>query len=97
MDVNKLKSGSVGLTYPILTRGNYTAWSLKMKVFMQAQGVWTTIEPIDPKAAIDEKSDKIAMAMIYQGIPEDILLSVSEKKTAKDVWVAIKTLCQGAD
>lgn len=35
--------------------------------------------------------------MIYQEIPEGVLLSLVEKKTAKDAWNAIKTLCQGAE
>lgn len=35
--------------------------------------------------------------MIYQGIPEEMLLSFAEKKKAKEAWEAIKTLCQGAD
>lgn len=96
-DLNKVKGGSFGLSYPLLARGNYTAWSLKMKVFMQAQGVWNAVESCDTKAVVEEKIDKIALAMIYQAIPEDVLLSVSEKKTAKDAWEAIKTLCQGAE
>lgn len=37
---------------------------------------------------IDDKQDKIALATIYQGIPEDILLSVAEKETAKEVGKA---------
>ncbi|KAL8127875.1 hypothetical protein AgCh_014714 [Apium graveolens] len=94
MDNGKNKGGSFGLTYPMLTKGNYTAWALKMRVFMQAQGVWNAIEAPDPK---DEKSDKIALAMIYQGIPEDMLLSITEKKIAKEGWEAIKVMCQGAD
>lgn len=94
MDNGKNKGGSFGLTYPMLAKGNYTAWALKMRVFMQAQGVWNAIEAPDPK---DEKSDKIALAMIYQGIPEDMLLSIAEKKTAKEGWEAIKVMCQGAD
>ena len=97
MDVGKVKGGSVGLTYPMLARSNYTAWALKMKVFMQAQGVWIAVEPSDAKAVIEEKTDKVALAMIYQGIPEDMLLSIAEKKTAKEAWEAIKTMCQGAD
>lgn len=97
MDVNKMKNGSIGLSYPMLARSNYTTWALKMRVFMQAEGVWSAVESSDPKAAVDEKSDKVAMAMMYQGLPEDVLLSVAEKKTARDVWEAIKTLCQGSD
>ncbi|XP_074369714.1 uncharacterized protein LOC141711188 [Apium graveolens] len=109
IDVNKLKGGSIGLSYPMLTKTNYTSWALKMKVFMQEQGVWSVVEPSDPKAAITEKSDKsdpkaaiveksdkISMAMIYHGIPEEILFPLAEKKIAKEVWETIK-LRQGVD
>ncbi|KAL8102842.1 hypothetical protein AgCh_027386 [Apium graveolens] len=45
----------------MLTKTNYTAWAIKMKVFMQAHGVWDAIEPKDPKATVEEKIDKRAM------------------------------------
>lgn len=85
------------MSYPVLTKSNYTAWALKMRVIMQAHGVWEAIEPTDPKSTIEDRTDKIALAMIYQGIPEEMLLALAEKKKAKDAWEAIKTLCQGAD
>ena len=81
----------------MLTKTNYTAWAMKMSVFMQAHGVWEAIEAKDPKAAVDEKMDKRALAIIYQGISEDLLLTLAERKTAKDAWGAIKTVCLGAD
>lgn len=95
MDPGKNKDGAVSLSYPMLTRANYTAWGIKMKVYMQAHGVWEAVAPKDPKAAVEDKMDKIAMAAIYQGIPEDILLAVADKETAKEVWEAIKVLCRG--
>lgn len=61
----KVKGGSFKLSYPILTRSNYTAWSLKMKVFMQAQGVWDVVEAGEAKALVDEKVDKIALVTVY--------------------------------
>lgn len=64
---------------------------------MQAQGVWVVIEPTDPKATVDEKADKIVLAMLYQGLPEDMLLSIAEKGTAKEAWEALKTMCQGPE
>ncbi|XP_074356144.1 uncharacterized protein LOC141695832 [Apium graveolens] len=97
MESPKTKEGTVGLSYPMLTRSNYTAWSLRMKVFMKAQGVWDAIEPADPKATVDEKTVQVALAVIYQGVPEDILLTIAEKETAKEAWEAIKTLCMGAE
>ncbi|XP_074347367.1 uncharacterized protein LOC141686216 [Apium graveolens] len=98
MDVNKSKpGGSIGLSYHILTKNNYTTWAMKMKVYMQAQGVWVAIEPSDPKGAVEEKTDKVALAMIYQRLAEDMLLSIAEKSTSKEVWEALKIMCQGVD
>ncbi|KAK1381042.1 putative zinc finger, CCHC-type [Heracleum sosnowskyi] len=96
-ETSKTKEGSFGLSYPMLTKSNYTAWAQKMKVFMQAHGVWEAIESKDPKAVVDEKADKRALAIIYQGIPDDVLLALSEKKTSKAAWEAIKILFQGSD
>ena len=87
----------MGLSYPMLTRSNYTTWSLKMKVFMKAQGVWGAIEQKDPEVTVDERTVQVALAAIYQGLPEDILLTIAEKETAKEAWEAIKTMCVGAE
>lgn len=97
METLKSKDGSVGISYPMLTKTNYAAWSLKMKVYMHAQGIWEAVEPKSNKDTVDKKTDKMGMAAIYHGIPEDILLSVAEKQTAKEVWEAVKTMSLGAD
>ncbi|XP_074362999.1 uncharacterized protein LOC141703366 [Apium graveolens] len=97
MESSKIKEGGVGLSYPMLAKSNYASWSMKMKVNMQAHGVWDDIEPKNPKSPVEERTDKVALAVIYQGVPEDILLSLAEKNTAKEAWDAIKTMCLGAD
>lgn len=97
MKTSKIKEGGVGLNYPMLARSNYAGWAMKMKVFMQAHAVWDAIEPKDPKDVLEERTDKMALAVIYQGIPEDMLLSLAGKNTTKDAWDAIKTMCLGAD
>ncbi|KAL8123367.1 hypothetical protein AgCh_011368 [Apium graveolens] len=63
---------------------------------MQAHGVWEAIEPKDPKGVVEDKIDKRALAFIYQGVPEDVLLSLAEKKLSY-AWTAIKTIFLGAD
>nr|XP_017228118.1 PREDICTED: uncharacterized protein LOC108203631 [Daucus carota subsp. sativus] len=68
-----------------------------MKVFLQAYNVWEAVEPKDPKTVIEDKADKRAMAMIYQSISEELLLTLAERTTAKDMWEAIKTASLGAD
>ena len=67
------------LQYPLLTRSNYGAWSIKMWVNLQAQGVWNAIEHDE----VDEQTDRLALAAIYQGVSEDLLLTLAEKDSAK--------------
>lgn len=97
MEATKTKESAFGLSYPLLTKTNYTAWSMRMKDFMQAHGVWEAIEPKDPKAVVEDKMDKRALAIIYQGISEDLLLSIADKTSSKDAWEAIKTVHLGAE
>ncbi|XP_074328212.1 uncharacterized protein LOC141666113 [Apium graveolens] len=97
MEAMKSKEGTVALSYPMLTKSNYTVWAMKMRAFMRAHGIWDAIEPTDPKVAVDEKVDRVALAGVYQAIPDDILLAVAEKTTAKSTWEAIKMMCQGAE
>jgi hypothetical protein len=84
------------LHYPMLTRSNYTTWAIKMKVFMHAQGVWDSVKSDDSNDKLDVKKDQTALAAIYQGIPNETLQVVSEKKTAKEAWECIRTMYQGA-
>ena len=97
METLKTKESSVSLSYPMLTKNNYIMWSLKMKVFMKARRVWGAIEQKDPKVIVDDKKVQMALAAIYQGVPEDVLLTIAEKETAKEAWEAIKTMCMGVE
>lgn len=64
---------------------------------MQAQGIWELVEHIDPKNVVETKMDNMALVAIYQGIPEDILMSIAEKKITKTACEAIKLMCMGAE
>uniref|UniRef100_A0A0A9DE89 CCHC-type domain-containing protein n=1 Tax=Arundo donax TaxID=35708 RepID=A0A0A9DE89_ARUDO len=86
------KESSVTLQYPLLTRSNYTSWAITMKAYLKAQGVW---EAIDLEKDIDMRKDQMALAAIYQGIPEEILLLLVEKETAKEAWQMLKTMHMG--
>lgn len=59
--------------------------------------MWKAVELGDAKAVVDEKMDKISLAMIYQGMPVNTLMLITEKKTTKEGWKAIKVMCQEAD
>lgn len=44
---------------------------------MQAQGVCDEIDLIDPNEIGEKRKDKMDMSNISQGIPEDMLLSIT--------------------
>ena len=61
------------LQYPLLTKSNYAAWLIKMRVNLQAQGVWDAVEHGD----VEEHKNRMALDAIYQAIPEDVLLMLA--------------------
>nr|XP_043619964.1 uncharacterized protein LOC122591791 [Erigeron canadensis] len=67
-----------------------------MEAILDAQGLWETIEP-EEKAVIDAKKSKTTRAFIFQAIPEEIILQVAKKKTAKEVWESLKTRYVGVE
>ncbi|KAJ9544830.1 hypothetical protein OSB04_024537 [Centaurea solstitialis] len=67
-----------------------------MEAILVAQGLWESIQP-PTGVAVEEKKDKSAKAFIFQAIPEDILLQVSKKKSAKEVWDSLKTRYLGEE
>ncbi|KAI3741686.1 hypothetical protein L1987_59360 [Smallanthus sonchifolius] len=90
------ETSSMSLQIPTLTATNYTTWAIKMEAVMDAQGLWESIEP--PSGVVgDEKKNKTARAFIFQAIPEDVLLQVAKKKTAKEIWDSLRTRYVGAD
>ena len=91
------REGQITFHYPMLSKSNYGVWAIKMRVFMQAQRVWDAVEPRTSNTVIGVKKDKMALTTIYQDIPEDLLLSLVEKKAAKEVGDALKTMFMGAD
>ncbi|KAL6615729.1 hypothetical protein ACP70R_037999 [Stipagrostis hirtigluma subsp. patula] len=88
------KKISMMLQYPLLTRSNYTAWAIKMKACLKAQGVW---EAIDMEKGADTRKDQMALAAIYQGIPEETLLLLAEKETSREAWQMLKTMHMGVE
>lgn len=90
-----LKNGgsSSSIKCPMLTKDNYTVWAIRMKVALKVNKVWEAIE------IEDEASEKnsMAIALLFQSIPESLILQVGELDSAKAVWEAIKTRHVGAE
>ncbi|GJS25334.1 zinc finger, CCHC-type containing protein [Tanacetum coccineum] len=69
------EQGNVSLQCPKLTETNYTTWALLMETILKAHGLWKTI---DTKDAVDEKKAHTSKAMIFQTLPEDVLMQVAQ-------------------
>ena len=78
---------------PMLSTSNYTVWTKRMIVLLRVHKVW---EAIDPGSTDEEKND-IAMALLFQSIPENQILQVGEEDSPKDIWEAIKSRNLGAE
>ncbi|KAI3775732.1 hypothetical protein L1987_45484 [Smallanthus sonchifolius] len=93
--IHKEASSLTHYQCPILKSTNYTIWALRIKLILEANGLWETIEPSDIER--DVKKDKATMAYLYQALPEDVILQIASCKTAKEVWDALKTRHVGVD
>ena len=77
----------------MLNSTNYTVWAMRMKIALKVHKVWETI---DPGNKTEEKIN-MAIALLFQSIPEALMLQVGELDTAKAVWDVIKARLVGAE
>ncbi|KAI3518262.1 hypothetical protein L1887_06792 [Cichorium endivia] len=84
---------SLTFQYPVLTSTNYTIWRMRMEVLLGIHGVWEVVDP----GLDDAKKNNIVKGLLFQSIPEDVILQIGNLKTAKEMWEAIKTRNLGAD
>jgi hypothetical protein len=85
-----LESSSAG-TWPQLTKMNYTEWSLRMRLKLQARDLWDMIEFGDG----DYLVDRSALDAIWSAVPAEMIPTLTIKDTASEAWEAIKTLLIG--
>lgn len=64
-----------------------------MKIILKVHKVWETIESESTNV---DKND-MALALLFQSIPETLILRIGELDTAKQVWEAVKTRNLGAE
>lgn len=84
-------SGTVVCPMPSST--NYTVWAMRMKVLLRVHKVWEAIEPGTNK---EDKND-VATVLLFQSIPESLILQVGEHGSPKDIWEPIKSRNLGAE
>ncbi|WZZ61775.1 hypothetical protein YC2023_061882 [Brassica napus] len=78
---------------PMLSSTNYAAWAMRMKVLLRVHKVWESIEP----GTDNEEKKDIATALLFQSIPENLILQVGEVDSPKEIWEAVKSRNLGAE
>lgn len=86
--------GAASITCPMLTSTNYTFWAMRMRSILRVNKVWETIDAVQIE---DEEKNDLAIALLFESIPENLVLQVGELDTAKKVWDAIKSQHVGAE
>ena len=89
----KPKEGGSTIKCPMLTSSNYIVWGIRMKNVLKVHKVWSIVET---ESEEEEKND-LAIGLMFQAIPETLVLQVGELNTAKKVWEAIKMRHVGAE
>ncbi|KAK1435289.1 hypothetical protein QVD17_01050 [Tagetes erecta] len=87
------QGNNVPFQCPKLTETNYTTWSIMIETVLRAYGNWDAITEDE----VDEKKNYTTKGIIYQTLPEHVLLQVSKHKNVKDVWESIRIRYLGAD
>jgi hypothetical protein len=84
-------TGAVEL--PLLTKSNYTEWSLVMQVRLEAMGLWSVIET----GKGERRDDRLALSAILRAVPSEMKAGLAVKSTAKEAWEAVRSMRVGDD
>lgn len=68
-------------------------WAMRMKVTLKVHEVWEAVE----LGTTDANKNVIAMALLFQSIPENLILQIGELEEVQAMWEAIKSWYLGAD
>ncbi|KAD5960768.1 hypothetical protein E3N88_12240 [Mikania micrantha] len=85
-----IKESHMSLECSMLNTTNYNNWTLRLKEIFRVHGMLQAIEP-RPVSTLKQKKDNMAIALLLQSIPEELVVQVSHLDTAKKIWDALKT------
>ena len=103
------KQGKQTKTTTLVFNGlNYALWNVRMKVYLQSQGVdvWkevVNIYNVPTTPPIDQASKKLyedntkSMNAILSDLAETIFVKVMHCETVKEIWEKLKTIYEGYD
>ena len=77
--------GSSSIQCPMLNSTNYTVWAMRMKICLKVHEVWDITDAKTIDETTDGEKNNMAIALLFQSIPEALILQVGELDTAKKV------------
>jgi hypothetical protein len=88
-----VEKSTAGIVYPMLTRTNYTEWSLVMHVNLQVAGLWEAVR----HAGVEYHDDRLTLAALLRAVPAEMQAGLTNKESAQEAWEAIRRIRIGAD
>ena len=88
-ELTKDSGTSMAFQCPVLNSTNYTIWAVKIKTIFNVRGIWEAVEPTED-AEVDQKKNNMAIEMLYQAIPENMVLQIASLTSVKEIWEALK-------
>jgi hypothetical protein len=81
------------VSWPTLTKTNYTEWAILMRVQLQGAGLWDAVETDD----VPGRQERQALGAILHSVPMEMVQVLAAKDNAKAAWDTIKTMRVGVD
>jgi hypothetical protein len=81
------------IVWPTLTPTNYMEWALVMQINLEASLLWEVVKGFP----MSVPNDKAALGAILRSVPPDMVGTLAMKKTVKEAWETVKTMCLGVD
>ncbi|XP_076931927.1 uncharacterized protein LOC143597257 [Bidens hawaiensis] len=91
--VQAREPSSTSLQCTKLTKTNYNTWVIIMESILDAQGLWEVVSG----EALYERKNKMARAIIFQALPENVLMQVARTRDAQEIWESLRVRFLGAD
>ena len=76
-----------------LSKTNYRVWSMAMEVYLDSHDLWQAIVGEN----VAKKKDRLALSAIISAVPEEQLVILDAKKTAKENWEILRQRNLGVD
>jgi hypothetical protein len=77
------KVASTGpMNYPLLTKTNYTDWTLLIKIKLEAWLLWAAVAFDD----MDFQVDRMALNAICSMVPPEMISTLMTKLSTKEAW-----------